>query len=446
MRETDVLVIGGSAAGVTTAITAHRHYPTESLMLVRREKQALIPCGIPYVFGTVGSCDRNLIPDQILADNGVRLLIDEVTAIDREEHTVSTAGGEVIRWRKLVLATGSVPTSLPIPGADLPGVYTVQKDVDYLDNLLQAVKAAQNVVVIGGGFIGLEMADECRKRGMNVTVIEVLPHCLELVYDDDLCERVERELVNHGITVRTNGRVTAIEGNGKAESVLLNGKERLPADLVILSAGVRPNIDLARAADLRLSDGTIWVDRYMRSSDRDIFAVGDCAFRMHYLTGAPTQVRLASVASAEARVAGANLFDLRREFNGAIGVYSTKIGDLAMGLAGLGERAAKGAGVDYVSGVAEASDKHPSTMPEARPMRVKLVFKRYSGALIGGQVCCGETAGEFVNIVAAMIQGGMTADQIATFQMGTHPVLTASPISYQLSNAAEIALMQMRRV
>ena len=181
MRETDVLIVGGSAAGLTAAITARRHYPHVSITLVRRESQAVVPCGIPYLFGTLGSCDKNLMSDEPLERNRVDLLVDEVTAINGTGKTATTADGELIRWRKLVLATGSRPIVPPIAGVDLPGVYTVQKDVGYLNRLLEAVAQAQDVVVIGGGLIGLELADELRKRGRRVTVVEILRRCLELV-------------------------------------------------------------------------------------------------------------------------------------------------------------------------------------------------------------------------------------------------------------------------
>jgi len=444
MRETDVLIVGGSAAGLTAAITARRHYPYVSITLVRRESQAVVPCGIPYLFGTLGSCDKNLMSDELLERNRVDLLVDEVTAINGTGKTATTADGELIRWRKLVLATGSRPIVPPIAGVDLPGVYTVQKDVGYLNRLLEAVAQAQDVVVIGGGLIGLELADELRKRGRRVTVVEILCRCLELVYDDDLTERAEQELARLGINVRTGARVTAIEGDGKVKAVRLDTGEQLRADLVVLSVGAQPNVALAESAGLCLVDGGIWVDRYLRTSNPDVFAAGDCAAKTSYLTGMPAATRLASTATAEARVAGANLFQLRREFPGVVGVYSTKIGDLAMGLAGLGERAASAVGLSYVVGTAEAPDRHPASMPGAKLLKVKLVFTRHSGQLIGGQAYGGDSVGELINLIAVMVQRRMTAEDIATFQMGTHPALTASPVTYQLSNAAEMALVVLQ--
>ena len=446
MDKFDAVVVGGSAAGIPAAMTIKRHYPEARVAVIRQEDRVLVPCGIPYIFGTLGSADKNLIPDKAVTGNGATLVVDEVTTIDREAHSVATTGGRTLGYDKMVLATGSLPIVPPIPGTDLDNVFTVQKEVDYLDMLSTKMDEVQDVVVIGGGFIGMEMADECRKReNLNVTIVELLPHCLFLAFDQDLCVRAEEALANAGVSVRTQARAEAILGNGKVEAVQLAGGEKLKADMVIFGIGARPNVDLARKAGLDLGPlGAIAVDRHMQTSDTDIFAVGDCAEKVSFFTGKPCPLRLASIATAEARIAGANLFEARRENPGAIGVFSTRINGLAMGIAGIGEKAAQEARIDYVVGQAEAVDKHPGSMPGAQTLRVKLIFRKYSGVLIGGQVCCGDTTGEFVNLIAALIQARMHADQIAMFQMGTHPALTASPIAYQLVNAAEQALIQMR--
>lgn len=360
---------------------------------------------------------------------------------------VDTASGQRIGYEKMILTTGSLPLVPPIPGADLDNVFAIKKEVPYLDHLLETLKTARDVVIIGGGFIGLEMADECHKLGcQNITVVEMLSHCLFVVFDEDLCVRVEEELARAQIQVRTSQRAKSLGGrNGKVEYVELENGERLPADAVILGIGVRPNVALAQEAGLAIGpSGAIAVDRHMMTSDPHIFAAGDCAEKVSFFTGKPAKVWLASVATAEARIAAANLFEIRRTNKGAVSVFSTKIGSLASGLAGIRERDARDAGIAYVVGEAEAPDKHPGSLPGATKLRVRLVFRKYTGTLIGGQVCGGESVGELVNLIAAMIQAEMNADQIATFQMGTHPLLTASPVAYQVVNAAEIALGRMR--
>ncbi len=438
-----VVVVGGSAGGIASAVAVKRHYPDADVVLVRREEQVLVPCGIPYIFGTVGAPENNLIPDGILTQNGVQLIVDEVTALDFSEKVATTAGGRKLKFDKLILATGSQPLVPPIPGTDLKNVFVVKKDVAYLKEIQERLKEAKEVVIIGGGFIGLEMADEFRKTGCKVTVVEMLPHCLYQVFDEELCRKVEEELTKVGVEIRTSTKVQAIEGDQKVEHVLLENGDRLPADMVILAVGVRPSVALAQEAGLKIGDrGGVLVDRYMRTSQKDVFAVGDCAEKFDFLTGMPSPLRLASIATAEGRIAGANVFQLRRENRGTIGVFSTKVADLAVGVAGYSEQRAKSEGLDFVVGRAETVNRHPGGMPGVAPLKVTLIFKRRTGALIGGQVCCGESVGELVNVIAAMIQYGAKADEIAVFQMGTHPALTASPLAYPLVNAAELALKQ----
>jgi len=324
-------------------------------------------------------------------------------------------------------------------------VFTVQKDVDFLRHLSSRLDESRDLVIIGGGFIGMEMADECRKRGnISVTVVEMLPHCLFIAFDKELCERAEGVLTDAGVRVMTNTRAKEIVGNGKAEGVVLENGETVKADIVIFGIGTRPNVELAKQAGIEIGPlGAIEVDRYMRTSNPDIFAVGDCAEKTSFFSGQPSPLRLASIATSEARIGAANLFEIRRENPGVIGVFSTKINELAMGIAGMGEKAAHDAGMECVVGYAETVDRHPGGMPGAHPARLKLIFHKYSGALIGGQVCCGDSIGEMANLIAALVQTRMHADQIAVFQMGTHPALTASPIAYQLVNAAELALLKM---
>lgn len=442
MKEADLVIVGGSAAGLQAAIVASRHYMVENIILIRRERKVLVPCGIPYIFGTLGSSDKNLMPDALLGD--AELVVDEVTSIDRASQTVSTEGGETIGYKKLILATGSRPVVPPIPGADLKNVFSIRKDVDYLQQLQQALEEAQDLVVIGGGFIGVEFADECRKLGLNVTIVELLPHCLLLVCDEDLCLRAEEKLRESGIRVVTGNAVKSILGEVKVEAVELSDGERLKADVVIIGIGVTPSTELAREAGLEIGEQRgITVDEYMRTTDPNIFAAGDCAEKFSFFTGKPVGLRLASIATAEARIAVVNLFEPRRKNQGAIGVFSTVVGDLAIGVAGLHERLAVEAGFDVVTGEAAAVDKHPGSMPGARELRAKLIFERQSGRLLGGQTCGGVTAGEVANIVAALISKGVTAEDVTFFQMGTHPALTATPLAYQLVSAAEDALTRI---
>ncbi|MEA1964732.1 MAG: FAD-dependent oxidoreductase [Candidatus Aerophobetes bacterium] len=439
--EKNVVVIGGGPAGITAAVSARRYYPDARIKLIRQEEKVLIPCGIPYVLGTVKSPEKNLMPDTVLSNNGIELIVDKVTSINEGAKTLSTVKGDTIGYEKLVLATGSLPLVPPLSGLELDNVFVVKKEINYLQKLLDALDRAKDVVIIGGGFIGLEFADECKKRGIpNVTVIELLPHCLLLACDEEICRRVEEKLQERGINLLTDRKAESIQGVKKVESVQLKNGQKIKADAVILGIGVVPNVELAEKAGLRVDKKAgIWVDDFMRTSDEDILACGDCAEKRCYLSGTPVAIRLASVGTTEARIVGANLFATRKRMECPIGIFSTCFGDLAVGSAGLTERRAKELNIDIATSEVVAPDKHPGGIPGTKKLGVKLIFEKDTGLLIGSQVYGGSSVGELINFIGALIQYKMRADEIATFQMGTHPMLTASPVVYQIINAAEIA-------
>ncbi len=442
MKTRDLVIVGGSAAGFQVAISARAQKQIKKALVIRKEPRAVVPCGIPYVAGTLGSIEKNLMPDTILGDT--ELMIDEVTSIDRKAKSVSTAGGETIGYGKLVLATGSVPVIPKMPGVGLDNVFAVWKDADYLDKLHKALEVAKDVLIIGGGFIGAEFADECRKMNCNVTIVELLEHCLLLNCSEELCLRIEDKLEEVGVKVRTGCRVQSIEGKEKVEYVVCDRGEPIKTDLVILAIGAAPNVDLARRAGLPIGEhGDIVVDQYMITSDPDIFAVGDCAEKRSFFTGKPIPLRLASTAAREARIAAANLIQPRRQRNfGTIGVFGTMIAGAAIGVAGLTESGATEQGFDVVTGEAAAVDKHPGGMPGATDLRVKLVFDKNNGEMLGGQCCGGVSTGEMANCIATLIAVRMTVDRVATLQVGTHPALTASPLAYQIVKAAEEAMLK----
>ena len=446
MKEADVVVVGGSAAGLTAAITARRRYPEKSILLIRKEKLVPIPCGIPYIFGTLGSPQKNLIPDTPLEKNSVDILLDEVVELAPGDQRLKTRSGTDIGYKKLVLATGSLPMMPPIPGFEKKNVFPVYKDVEHLSKMQDVLQGSRKVVVIGGGFIGVEYSDECNKRDdVEVTILELLPHCLQLSFDPEFCEEAEKILRERGVKIEADQKAVSIEGGDAVEGVKLGNGNTLKAEMVVVAIGTVANIGLAKNAGMRLGPtGSIWVDRTMRTSDENIFACGDCAEKFFFFGGKPSKLKLASIACSEARIAGANLFGVQRENVGTVGVFSTAIGTHAFAAAGLSEQTAKSQGYDVISGVAEGPNRHPGGMPGMTNQKVKLVFEKRTKVLVGAQMMGDAAVGELVNVASACIQHRMNIDDIACFQMGTHPALTASPVVYQFVNAAESALLSMK--
>lgn len=447
MIQTDVLVLGG-LSGITAGISCRRHYPDKKVVLVRREGTVLIPCGIPYIYGTVGGPQNNVIPDGLLESNSIELIKGEAVSVDREKKLVSLKDGETIQYDKLVFATGSLPLVPPIPGVDKKNIYAIKKDFNYLGFVLDEMKAIKDLVIVGGGFIGVEFADECRKgRDINVTVIEALPHCLQVALDEEYCAEAEAKLLETGVKILTGAKVEEFVGDGAVSGVKLADGTVIKADMVILGIGAIPNIELAKQAGIELGfRNAIKVDRYMQTyTDPDIYACGDCAEKQSFFNGRPTGVMLASIATSEARIAGANLYSPVHQNCGAISVFSTIINGRAFAVAGLTERQARQYGMNIVIGKAEAPDTHPGGMPNSSLIKVKLVFAKETGVLIGGSISGGKSIGEMVNVLSACIMHKMTADDIVKFQMGTHPALTSSPIAYPIVNAACKAVLPIRQ-
>ncbi len=449
MKNTDVLVIGGSAAGMVVSLTGKSAYPDKKFTMIKKQKDVMVPCGIPYIFGTLESSQQNIMPvDTMMEKSGVESVIGEVVSIDTEGKSVKLADGDTINYKKLVMATGSVPV-MPgwLKGGDKANVFTIPKDKIYLDEMKSRLDGCRRVAVIGAGFIGVEFSDELAKTGHEVVLIEKLPHILALAFDVELSDRIVQILNERGVNIRTGAGVTEITGRDRVEGVKLDNGEILDVDAVILSMGYKPNSKLAGESGIYVDEsGFIAVDEYMRTHVSDVFAVGDCAQKRDFVTRRRVPTMLASTACAEARIAGMNLFQLEtvKTFSGTIAIYATAVGKTGFGTAGLTEAAARAENIDVLTGMFEGVDRHPGTLPKTQKQVVKLIAARNSGVIIGGEVIGGLSAGELTNVIGMIIQNRMTVNSLLISQIGTHPMLTSSPAAYPLIKAAEIIDRKMR--
>ncbi len=364
MKNYDVVIIGGGPAGVTCAISARNTYPDKSIALIRKEEIALIPCGIPYVMQSLNSVADDILPDGLVTQSGVDLIIDEVKG--KEDKTLILESGSEITYDKLVLALGSYPVIPPIQGMEKEGVFIVKKDNTYLEEMKKYASMSKKIVVIGGGYIGVEMADELKIDRRNVHLVEMQDKLLPLTMDPEFGAKAKELLEDAGVSVHLNCRVDEISGTEKAVGVKLSNGEEIEADMIIVSIGARPNVTLASGFGLAVHPRNgIWVNEYLRTFDKDIFAIGDCAAKYDFFTGEFSNVMLASTAMAEGRLVGSNLFGIKvmRKFIGVLGSFSTKIGDTAFGASGLTEQKARAMNLDYTVGQATAVDRHPGKLP-----------------------------------------------------------------------------------
>jgi NADPH-dependent 2,4-dienoyl-CoA reductase/sulfur reductase-like enzyme len=440
MKNTDLLIIGGSAGGILSATTARKAYGDLDITVIRETPTVMVPCGIPYIFGTLNDSSKNIIPDAMLLDAKVNLVIDSATKVDRENKVVSTAQNGEFSYKKLIIATGSLPI-IPafIPGHQLENVFPVYKKQAYLDEILVKLQECNNVAVIGGGFIGVEFAEQIRMLGKNVTLVEMADACLWQAFDKKYTDELESLMKEKGISVRTSTKVSKIVGTKKVEAIQLDDGSTFPADMVILGLGVTPNGKLGAEAGLKVNaKGAIVVDQYTRTSDPDIFAVGDCAEKKCFFTGQDAPVLLASTAAMEAKIAGCNAFNLRlvRANKGTISAFSTKVFGRTFASAGLTETRAIQEGFQIQVGEFVTMDRHPGSIPGAQKIDMKLIFAECSGIILGAQISGGDTISEMINVLSLAIQQDTTATELNTFQVATHPLISPSPIAYPINAAA----------
>ncbi|MBN1446747.1 MAG: FAD-dependent oxidoreductase [Bacteroidetes bacterium] len=448
MKHTDALIIGGSAAGMVAALTGKSYYSDKKFTLVKKVSDVMVPCGIPYIFGTLGSSDKNLMPvDAVLEKNGIESLVDEAVDIDIRAKVVSLSSGETVHYDRLVIATGSNPVRPGwLEGGTLDNVFVIRKDRNYLDDMKKKIEELRRIVVIGAGFIGVEFSDELAKEGHEVTLVEKLQHVLYNSFDEEVSEIIHRLLTDRGIDIATGVGVSRILGTERVEGVLLEDGRKLVADAVVLSMGYRPNSELAKKAGIYVDeDQFIAVDEYMRTHEVDVFAAGDCAQKRDFVTRRRTPVMLASTACAEARIAGMNLFNINvvKTFSGTISIYSTALGAHGFGTAGLTERRARQEGIVTVSAVFEGVNRHPGNLPGSEKQIVKLIAAQNSGVIIGGEAYGGPETGELTNVIGLAIQNRMSVNSFLTMQIGTHPCLTASPAAYPLIKVAELIALKL---
>ena len=443
----DVLIIGGGPAGGVSAVTAKMNFPDKEILVIREFEKQLVPCAIPYIFGeTLGTSEKDVSPCGGAVKMGISALVGVVKDIDFIGKIAFTTQ-EAIHFEKLIFATGSKPfvhESLRHSLA-LDGVFTVAKNKELIDKAKAYIDTKNDIVVVGTGFIGVEMAMELASVGKNVTLVGGSKHILKGAFDSEIAQEAEEILLASGVKFIGSDRVNAIidkNNDNIVNAVELKSGTIIDTEVVILATGYKPNTELAQKVGVSLGHyGGIWIDEYMRTQNHDVFAVGDCSARRAFITKVPSKVMLASTSAAEGRVAGSSLYGLKyiKGFSGTIAIFSTMVGDMAFSSAGVTEDEAKEAGMDVVVGEFSGMNRHPATIPGAQKQFVKLIATRNGGQIIGGQIVGGNETGEMINIIGLMIESGQSIYHAMSMQVATQPMLTAAPTNYPIVMAAIMA-------
>ncbi len=446
--EKRLIVIGGVAAGMSAAAKARR---------VNREMQAVVyekspyisyaACGMPYfIAGDVADYHSLIVrtPEQ-MAKRGVEVHVrHEVTAIDPGARTVTVRDLErgrefTHRYDGLVIATGARPVLSPLPGSDREGVFVLRSldEGRVLRRFLveNGEHGPQRALVIGGGYVGVEMAETFCRLGLQVQMVIRSGKVMRTTLDDDVRALVEEELARQGVEV-VQGKPTGFEGRRRVEAVVTED-DRYPCDVALLSVGVRPEVTLARAAGVALgATGAIATDSHMRTNLPGVYAAGDCAETFHLVTGAPAYIPLGSTANKQGRVAGTNAAGGEATFGGVVGTMVVRVFDLVVARTGLTAAQAQDLGYTVRAPMIEAMDAS-HYFPGAAPIHVKLVVDEETGRLLGGQIAGRRGVAKRIDVLATALHHRLTVTDLRRLDLSYAPPF--APVWDPILVAANVA-------
>ncbi len=421
-----LVVIGGDAAGMSAAMQVRRRQPEREIVVLEKGRwTSYSACGIPFlVAGSVGELDDLVArsPEAFRSEHGIDVRLGhEARAIDLAARTVEAwdaeAGASVtVGFDTLHVATGARPLRPDLPGVDLPHVHGVQTldDAAALEAKVTG-DGVRRVVVVGGGYIGLEMAEAFVQRRLDVTLVEAADHLMPSL-DPDVAAPLVDALRGLGIDVRLGSRLEAVE-----PGTILAGGERIAADLVVLGLGVRPNAELAAAAGLETGvKGAIRVDRRQRTREDGVWAAGDCCESYHLVARAPVHIALGTVANKQGRVAGINMAGGYAAFPGALGTAVTKVCSVEIGRTGLSLAEADRYGFAAVEASVDGETR-AGYLPERKKIRIKALAERGTGRMLGAQIVGQEGTAKRIDVLATAIQAGLTAEEVVELDLGYAP-------------------------
>ncbi|AXA35918.1 MAG: CoA-disulfide reductase [Candidatus Sumerlaea sp.] len=431
-----ILIIGGVAAGMSCAVRARRLSEDAEIIVVERGPYvSFANCGLPYyIGGEITDREKLLVqtPEQLRARFNLDVRVNtEAVRIDPKAKVVELVDrtnekSYAESYDELVLAVGAVPLKPPIPGIERMGHFVVRNipDVDAITNWLQA-KSVKRAVVVGGGYIGLEVTEQLHRRGIEVAIAEALPQVMAPL-DPEMAELLHAELRRHNVDLHLNDGVVAFEEpapgeDARASTVVLQSGTRLPADIVILGIGVRPDTTLAQTAGVQIGPRKgIVVDEYLRTSVPNIWAAGDAVEVPDFVTGESVVVPLAGPANRQGRMIADNIFGRNVRYRGTLGTAILRVFSLVAACTGANEKTLRRLRRRYeVIHLHPAS--HASYYPGAKPLSMKVIFDPENGRVLGAQIVGQETVDRRIDVLATAIRAGLTVDDLADLELAYAP-------------------------
>lgn len=426
-----VLIVGGVAGGATAAARLRRlDEEARIIMFEKGDYISFANCGLPYHIGDVIR-DKDVLTLQTPESFSRRYNVDvriksEVTGINRRDRMVTVrdlASGKTYdeSYDVLILSPGAEPVVPPIEGARLDAVFTLRTipDTFRIKEYIQRNRP-RRAAVVGAGYIGMEMAENLHNLGLDVSVIELTDHVIQPL-DPDMAAEVHHHIMSMGVSLHLGKAVAAIRPSGDGYELALSSGESLPADMVILAVGVRPESRLASEAGLETGNrGCIVTNNRMQTSDPNIYAVGDAVEVMDFVTGEKVFVPLASPANKQGRIAADNICGIDSTYSGAQGTAILKAFDMTVAVTGSNERTLKGLGIDYEKSYTY-SPSHADYYPGADYMTIKLLFDRKTGVILGAQIVGRQGVDKRIDVLATAIRAGMKVQDLAELELAYAP-------------------------
>lgn len=424
-----IVIIGGVAAGATAAAKARRlSTDAEITILEAGADISFANCGLPYfIGGDIKSRSKLILQSPESFNEAYQTAVHihtKATKIDRINKVVYTENSQSgdkkqFEYTKLILAQGGRPIAPPITGADQEHVFQLWtlEDMDKITSFIEGEKP-KTAVVVGGGFIGLEMTEALAKRGMKVSVVEMMPHVMGIM-EAEIAGVIQEELTAYDVDLFTGKAVTNIESN----SVTLNDGTKVKADMVLLSIGVRPTLTLAQEAGLDMGEaGGLLVDSTLKTSDNDIYAAGDMIELEHRVLGKKVRIPLAGPANRQGRIAAENALGKNHEYKGSIGTSIVKVFEAVAGITGISLKAARANGID-ADAIVVHKENHTSYYPGAELVTVLVVYEKETGTILGGQTAGYDGADRRLDVLATAVASKLTISDLADMDFAYSPPL-----------------------
>lgn len=457
MENQKLIVIGAVAAGTKAASKAKRDNPNLEVRIFTKERYiSYAGCGLPYYVGGIIKEKQELLvrsPEDFKNEQGIDIYIDhEVKKIDASEKKVTVENlksGEISEfpYDKLIIATGASPIVPPLENVNLKNIFTLRSvsDAFAIRELLDSGKA-KKAVVVGGGFIGLETAENLKHRGMDVTIVELVPHILP-PFDEEIALYAQNHMVSQGVNILTGEKVTGFEGTDGRVTIVKTSAGDIEADMVILSIGVRPNTGIAVEAGIEMGvTRAIKVNKYMETNIKDIYAAGDCAENTNLITGKPAWYPMGSTANKTGRIAGHNAAmenqeeALKESLEGVLGTTIVRLFDVNAAKTGLSERDAIKEGYEIETILVPANDR-AHYFPGYKQIITKLIVDKITHKVLGAQVIGEGVADKPIDTIATAITLGARVEDLAKLDLAYAP-----PFSMAMSSTILAANVMLNKL